>query len=268
MRERTLAHLSDLHLGRGRKMFEAAASLCRSLVEAKVDHVVVTGDVTERGRQEELALFQEAFEPLLSRGRMTVVPGNHDRLGDDPASQLMEGERVRTVELDDLHLLLLDSTGPHNRSLLASHGMVTEDDLNAIDLALARAPQRSMSAVLLHHHPLPLPEELFAEKLSTWLGWPNAAELPNGIDLLQRLRSRCDLVLHGHRHVPAASTAFEADRRPLRIFNAGSSTGLGRFRLFRHAYGRLTESPQWRGLQPVGPLPRPIHPQPVPAVAG
>jgi metallophosphoesterase superfamily enzyme len=48
--------------------------------------VLVTGDVTHRGRLREWAAFEKAFEPLIESGRLTAVPGNHDRLGDDMAT--------------------------------------------------------------------------------------------------------------------------------------------------------------------------------------
>ena len=41
------------------------------------------------------------------------------------------------------------------------------------------------------------------ERVITQLGWPNAAELASGQEMVARLQGRCDLVLHGHRHRPA-----------------------------------------------------------------
>ena len=80
---RKLAHVSDLHIGRSVESDARAVRLCQALIEARVDHVVVTGDVTHKGRRRELARFEETFAPLREAGRLTVIPGNHDRLGDD-----------------------------------------------------------------------------------------------------------------------------------------------------------------------------------------
>ena len=71
MARKTLAHISDLHLGRSRETTDRAAALCRTLVDADIDHVVVTGDVTNGGRREELALFARVFAPLMAAGRLT-----------------------------------------------------------------------------------------------------------------------------------------------------------------------------------------------------
>ena len=63
-----------------------------ALVAADVDHIVVTGDVTHRGRNSELEQFYTTFEPILDR--LTVVPGNHDCLGDNVTQRIMPGARV------------------------------------------------------------------------------------------------------------------------------------------------------------------------------
>lgn len=242
MRTRSLAHLSDLHLGLSPRTERAAAALCEALIEAGVDHVLVTGDVANRGKLAELAAFERAFAPLLDAGRLSVVPGNHDRLGDDVARWMMS-ERVEVEALPGLHLVRVDSTGPHNRSLLAGHGILGERDLEAIDAALDAAPPGALTVLALHHHPLPLPEEHFTERFSSWLGWPNAAELGAGPRLLERIRGRADLVLHGHRHAPSA---FHLEGpRPLGIYNAGSSTQLARARVFTHVAGALAGPPRW-----------------------
>ena len=79
MMQHTLAHLSDLHLGHGPAREAAARALVEAVQEAHVDHVVVTGDLTQRGRDEEMSLFLDIFAPLQRAHRLTVVPGNHDR---------------------------------------------------------------------------------------------------------------------------------------------------------------------------------------------
>jgi len=239
---RSLAHVSDLHLGRDRRAAEAARALCAALVAARVDAILVTGDLTHRGRAAEMAAFEEAFAPLLGAGRAVVVPGNHDRAGEDVGAAMMVGARVGVADLPGLHVVRVDSTAPHNRSLVAAHGLLAPRDLDDADAALREAPPGALTVLMLHHHVLPLPADDLAERLSGWLGWPNAAELASGRDLLARARGRCDLVLHGHRHVPAIAHPFPGDARPLAVVNAGSSTELGRARLFLHEDGRVIRS--------------------------
>src|SRR4028119_279734 len=112
--------------------------------------------------------------------------------------------------------------------------MMSMDDIEDITVALDQAPPSHLVVLLLHHHPVPLPEDNKAEFLASWLGWRWTAELDLGATLLRRLAGRCDLVLHGHRHHPRAFRLFEDQARPLALFNAGSSTELGAARLFRY----------------------------------
>jgi 3',5'-cyclic-AMP phosphodiesterase len=135
----------------------------------------------------------------------------------------------------------VDSTAPHNRSLLSGHGRLGRSDLAAVDSALREAPPGALAVVMLHHHVLPLPPDGLAEALSGWLGWPNAAELPEGPELLGIARHRCDLVLHGHRHVPSVVVPWPGDARTLTIVNAGCSPDLGRARLYRHDRATLLD---------------------------
>lgn len=245
MNIRTLAHVSDLHIGKSPDTERRAIAIRDALISARVDHVVVTGDLTHRGRDVELALFRTIFAPLLARDQVTVVPGNHDRLGDDVADTIQHGARVEISRRPGLHLVRFDSTGPHNRAWLAGHGAMTNDDVAHITDAVAHAEPGTLVAVLLHHHVLPLPADHAAERLVSWLGWPYADELEAGRDLLAALRGRCDLVLHGHRHTPQTATLFADDTRRLSVFNAGSSTELGRVRVFCHGAGQVLGPPAW-----------------------
>lgn len=261
----TIAHVSDLHLGRDRRTDASVAGLVDALLAANVDAVLVTGDVTHRGRRSELAAFRRLFAPL--RGRVVVVPGNHDRLGDDAASELMGGARVLVHSRPGLHVVQLDSTAPHNRALLACHGELGADDIAAVDSAVDAAPPGALVAVMLHHHLLPLPEDGLAERLASWIGLPNAAELRLGAALLERLRGRCDLVAHGHRHAASDVVLPGKPGRPLRVTNAGSSPELGAARLLTHERGRLVAE-SWLAVGERRPRPSvPAVEVPLPAAA-
>jgi Icc protein len=233
---RTIAHLSDLHIGKDAGNDARAGRLCQALRAAGVDRVLVSGDVTHRGRVDELASFRRLFAPL--QERLVVVPGNHDRLGEDAGRWLMAG-RVQVEASPGLHLVRLDSTAPHNRSLIAAHGELGRPDIAAVEEALAGAAPGALVVVMLHHHLHALPEDCFLERLSTLVGWPNAAELGLGAQLLQRLLGRCDLVLHGHRHAQGELVLAPGGARPLRVLNAGASPELGRVRILAHASGRV-----------------------------
>ncbi len=239
---RTLAHVSDLHIGKSAANDDAARSLCRSLHSAGVDDVLITGDLTHRGRLEELAAFRSIFAPL--QDRLVVIPGNHDRLGDN-AGRFLMSRRIQVASAPGLHVVRLDSTAPHNCSLIDGHGELTREDIQEVDRAVDAAPRGALCALMLHHHLYELPEDHFYERLARLVGWPNAGELPLGRELLARLSGRCDLVLHGHRH--AVSELTLEGPRPLRVLNAGASPDVGRVRMLAHAGGRVMDE-RWVDL--------------------
>lgn len=266
---RTLAHLSDLHFGQGPAREATARALCQAVMASTVNHVVVTGDITHRGRDLEMAMFLDVFDPLLRQGRLTVVPGNHDRIGEDSGRSLMKGRRVAVEEHPGLYLVLVDSTAEHNRSYWACHGELTRRMLDEVDAALDAAPERSLVTVLMHHHLVELPVESWLERMSERLRLPYSNELQLGRELLDRVKGRCDLVLHGHRHVPREIHLFTDSGRPLALYNAGSSTELGRVRVFTHEAGLMNIGPRWLWADPArawGPRRVPVM-VPAPLVA-
>ncbi len=236
---RRVAHLSDLHLGERARNTRMARALVTSLRAEQVDHVVVTGDITHSGAIDEYELWLELFEPLLREKRVTVVPGNHDVAGDGVAELLSDGLRVSVDARAGLFMVCVDSTAPHNRRTFRSHGALHHEMLDAVDEALRLAPRGLTRAVLLHHHVLPQPTEGLGEWFADQLGWPHAAELPLGRELLRRVRGKVQLVLHGHKHVPRESVVDD-----MRVANAGSSTMLGAYRVFEHD-GALVRPGRW-----------------------
>lgn len=249
-----LAHLSDLHFGLAPRLRDRARALMQAVARAGIDHVIVSGDSTHRGRWEELEELCAAAQPVREHAELTVVPGNHDRLGDDVASSIMGNHRVLDSCHEGLFVVRLDSTAPHNcRYPFEGHGLLTDHDLRLLDRALGRAPAGVLTVVTMHHHPFPLPEESSLERLSSWIGLPYSSELATGRELMACLRGRCDLLLHGHRHVPS-ERVIEDGGRPLWVFNAGSSSEMGRARVFEHREGRLVGRPRWISLPPSAPI--------------
>jgi 3',5'-cyclic AMP phosphodiesterase CpdA len=238
-----LAHLSDLHLGKSDEHRTAALALCEALSKNGVDHTVITGDITEHGLNSEFRLFQSIFSAQLEAGKITVIPGNHDRLIDGVAKMMM-GERVGLTALPGFRLIAVDSTGPHNRWRYASHGKMDIDLIEKTMHLVGQAPATDFVAIAMHHHLLPLPVDLWLEKISDIFFLPFAAELKLGRALLERLKGKCDLVLHGHRHA-ATEINFAPDGRSLSLFNAGSSVKLKKMRLFEIEDGKLMRPPIW-----------------------
>ena len=244
MSTKSIAHISDLHIGCSAQHSVAAAELCQAILELDIDHVIVTGDITEHGKKTEFAEFKKIFHPLQSQGKLTIVPGTHDCLNDGIASEIMSGPRVDLISKDAVSIIRVNTTGPHNRFLIAGHGKIDEWIFTEVNRLLACVPLNTLTIVALHHHLLPLPEEFFSEHVSALLHLPFARELTRGSFLLEQLKERCDLVLHGHRHV-SSEMIFPNLQRTLRIYNAGSTTLLKKFRRFVYEDGKLIGEPNW-----------------------
>jgi DNA repair exonuclease SbcCD nuclease subunit len=146
----TLAHLSDLHLGESPLHQQRAARLVDALLDEAIDHVVITGDITHSGTIDEYELYLALFRPLREAGKLTVIPGNHDRSGDDVAELLSDELRVSVDAREGLFMVCVDSTAPHHRDTFLggatyrSHGELGEQMLAAVDEALTLAPPRSV----------------------------------------------------------------------------------------------------------------------------
>lgn len=232
-----IAHLSDLHLGASAATERAARKLAATLRDDRPEVVIVSGDVTHRGRRQEAALFHDIFaefDPI-------VVPGNHDRLGE--VEQVFMQQRVALTHREGVSVLRIDSTGPHNAAMRTPQGLVTDADLNAIASALDAMPAGVLRVATLHHHPIFLPEDGFWEKVGGWLRVTRVEELHCGRELLALLDGRCDLVLSGHRHV-----AHHHRVGSLHVLTGGSATELGRYRTVTHDKGVL-QNMQWNELK-------------------
>lgn len=234
-----IAHISDLHVGKDFQHTQAAVHVRNALAREKVDRVLVTGDVTQRGSYDEGAAFERIYAPLWDR--MTVIPGNHDRATDNYAERITGGERVwvQLLPRSKLYLICCDSTSPWNGALPIANGMLTPRDIEDVISSARLAPKGFLTCVLLHHHVMrskvgdaPL------EVLSDAFGLPFMREVDGGQELLSRLPSTVRLILHGHKHTPSEKHRHDG----LSIYNGGSTTELGAFRVFTTEGGNVLET--------------------------
>ncbi|WP_230533647.1 phosphodiesterase [Microvirga roseola] len=156
-----IAHISDLHIRpRGELAYGVAETnvLAERAINAllrlrpRPDLVVLTGDATDCGLEEEFAILRS----LLARLPMPVyaVPGNHDRR-DAMRECFREGGYMAptgylnyVVETRPVRIISLDSLVPG-----ASHGALAPETLTFLADALETAPEVP-TIVCLHHPPV------------------------------------------------------------------------------------------------------------------
>jgi 3',5'-cyclic AMP phosphodiesterase CpdA len=234
-----IAHLSDLHLlsldGVPARRFlnkrftgwlnlrfkrhsihraEYVRAIAREIVRLDVDHVVVTGDLTNLALETEFELARELFERDLGLdpSRITVVPGNHDLYtrgamlarrfesylgpwleGDLPELAVdVGGGRFPSVKLrESVAIVALSSAVP--RPPLVAAGELGEAQVLALRRVLAHPEVARRSVVLALHHPVVHGDW---SRLKVHVeGLRDAATL---VRELQHLPA--GLLLHGHLH--------------------------------------------------------------------
>lgn len=80
-----IAHLSDLHIcfNYKRNNLSQIKRLIKQIASSGVDHLVVTGDISDNSREEDFVWFRKILKEndLLSSNRTSIVIGNHDIFG-------------------------------------------------------------------------------------------------------------------------------------------------------------------------------------------
>ncbi len=226
----TLAHLSDAHLAglrkreilrnfsskrmigavswfgnRKRRHQLAIANAVRdSILDAKVDHIALTGDLVNIATWNEFpaaATWVSSFGPP---DRLSFVPGNHDTYVSVPwenglkhltpwmtpdrheanaETTLFPYVRMRRT----MALIGLNSGRPQN--FFSAAGTVGEQQLRDLKHILAMLGHQGFYRVVMIHHP-PLPGLAPLRKALT-----DAAALKQVL-----VEEGCELVLHGHNH--------------------------------------------------------------------
>ena len=279
----TIAHMSDVHLapitGLGLRHINVKRALgfanwlrkrhkihLRSVVDAlvadlarqKVDHIIVSGDLTNLGLPGEHEAAHSWLKALGAPDRVSVVPGNHDiycRLWSDPgverwrAYMTSDASGAKRVEnavngfpyvriIGGLAVVGVNSAVP-TRPFMAI-GEVGEQQLAALARTLAKLGAEGLRRLVVVHHP-PLPGLADDRR-----GLSDAARMEETL-----VGHGADLVLHGHNHRDMHAVRQGPGGRRIDVVGiASASTGktykdepLGRYNL-------ITLDP----TQPGGPI--------------
>jgi 3',5'-cyclic AMP phosphodiesterase CpdA len=192
---------------------EYVRAVAREIGQRGVDHVVVTGDLTNLALEGEFALARDLFERDLGlpAAQITVVPGNHDLytrgsltsrrferfFGKWLQSDLPElavdagGGRFPVVKLrEGVAFVSLSSAVP--RMPLVAAGELGEAQLRALHGVLAHPEVASRTLVLALHHPAVDGGSRLKVHIE---GLRDAANLITELQSFSR-----GLLLHGHLH--------------------------------------------------------------------
>jgi 3',5'-cyclic AMP phosphodiesterase CpdA len=210
------------------------AKLLAALEESRLDHLVVTGDLTLSGETTELERAKKMLARWSEANRLTLLPGNHDVWSRASAEQYrflrvlgVDGKgmkqpwRVYPHRADvgpDVAVIALDSArwGEDPRTTAGAIGV---EQLQAARELVREASQEGRAVVLALHHHLVLPRERVDSDV-------HLERMPLAdADKLVRLLAEVPVaaVLHGHRH-----TAFRLElpgmHGPVPVVCAGSGS--------------------------------------------
>lgn len=215
---RTLVHLSDLHFGR---VDQALLGPLRELVERiAADVVVISGDLTQRAKEEEFEAARAFLDSL--PGPQIIVPGNHDISLYNVFRRFIKPlARYKRYITDDLDPVYIDDeiavVGVNTaRSLTIKDGRVSHEQVAAIRERL-NGVGPDVTRIVVTHHPFDLPESF--EKRDLVVRAPMAMEVfaETGVDIL----------MAGHMHAShAGSTAarYQIDEYAALVIQAGTAT--------------------------------------------
>ncbi len=209
-----LTGYANLRLKRGHiHHSELVRAIAREVKRSKVDHVVITGDLTNLALDEEFVAVRKLLDDELGLppGDVSVIPGNHDLytrgalrakrfakyFADHMTSDLPElGVEIPLGRFPFVRLrgpaaiVGLSSAVP--RLPLFATGKVGRAQADALARILAHPEVRKRTPVILIHHPLHNPVATMKRFMSglndAALLWTSLGSVPRG------------LLLHGHLH--------------------------------------------------------------------
>ena len=80
-----IAHISDLHLNSfyNDYIFKLSNYLLKYIYSQKVDHLIVSGDITDNASEKDFEIFRRMLNRygFLNGEKLSIVPGNHDIFG-------------------------------------------------------------------------------------------------------------------------------------------------------------------------------------------
>lgn len=210
-----ILHLSDPHVHRTEEKNKALVESLTFIADAYPEHkVIVTGDIVDSGTEEQFLRAQQLFFPFWDR--LFITPGNHDkglkgnlyskdsdRMFDKYfATPLDQGSffgnnSVTVTTVDDVMFIGVDSNIDTNQSWRFASGEITKKQLSQLFEILSprydsggQAPKPAKTVVLyFHHHPF-IHSDPFMY-------------LKNAEALAKVIYGKVDVLLFGHKHVPA-----------------------------------------------------------------
>ena len=257
-----IAHISDLHLcGQHKKNnIEKTDRLIRHALDNGVQHLVITGDISDNADENDFLVFKEILRKynMLSSEKTTIVIGNHDIFGGPQTAQDVLNFPSKCILVDyhekvlkfvnhfkelfvnavfpheemffpflkefkDTLLIGLNSIDHYSRlkNSFASNGKVSNQQIKALKRLLT-APEfkDKVKIVLIHHHFYKKNMPAKSSENTLWNKIENFTMKLRGKKKLIRLFIKNNVKLVLHGH---SHDMVDYYRKGIRFINAGGS---------------------------------------------
>jgi 3',5'-cyclic AMP phosphodiesterase CpdA len=158
-----IAHLSDLHFGHHDEPL--AATLAPELKDQKFDLIVISGDFTQDGEEDEFQMARKFIDSL--DAPVFAVPGNHDVPQRNMLQRVInpyglyrryiDKELEPMVEMGGVVLVGLRTSRRFTPDMNWSNGFLDRKQIDALEGRLAQTSPFAIRVVVAHH-PLLYPE--------------------------------------------------------------------------------------------------------------
>lgn len=209
LNKRALGYLSWRFRRRHEHASEVLAALRHDLSELILDHIVITGDLTQIGLPGEFQQVRQWLETLGSPTDVTVIPGNHDAyvraswedtfalwtpyMASDQGLQTGEQQAPGRAPFPSVrirgHAALIGVSSAHQSAPFFATGNLGAAQMNRLGDILDLTRRQGLFRILLIHHP----------PIAEMVGWRK--RLTDGATLRALLaRHGVEMILHGHAH--------------------------------------------------------------------
>ncbi|HET9279178.1 MAG TPA: PQQ-binding-like beta-propeller repeat protein, partial [Flavitalea sp.] len=173
------AFISDTHIGSQTAEEDLDRTITSINDDDSIAFVVITGDITEFGSDEELQMAKRLFDKL--NRPWYIVPGNHDagwsESGSNSFQKIFGAETFQFIHNN--YLFIGTASGPNMRM---SPGQVPREQIVWLDSSLNDVNNRDRPIIYLNHY-------------------PQDSSLNNWYEVIDRLKTKnVQLILCGHGH--------------------------------------------------------------------
>jgi outer membrane protein assembly factor BamB/predicted MPP superfamily phosphohydrolase len=175
----TFAHISDTHIGNQTAEEDLKRTVTSINNNPSISFVVLTGDITEFGSDDELTLAKNLLDNL--NKPWYIIPGNHDanwsESGSNSFKKIFGAETFSFISNN--YLFVGTASGPNMRM---SPGQVPREHIVWLDSVLTDQKNKNLPVIFLNHYPID-------------------SSLNNWYEVIDRLKKRnVQLILCGHGH--------------------------------------------------------------------